>query len=174
MEAILLTIHVITCILLIIVVLLQSGKSADLAGAFGGAGSQSTFGPRGAATILSKATTTLAIIFMAASLLLYIVAAKKSEAKSVLEKDKPTQEQAIDEKAAGKKEAGQATETDPAKAVGEDKNAQEPLTSDQNANTDTANDNLKKEEKSETKPADSEQTKKEDSSSDTKKENKTE
>src|SRR5205823_118496 len=48
---------ILNCLVLIIVVLLQSGKAADLAGAFGGAGSQTAFGPRGAANVLSKATT---------------------------------------------------------------------------------------------------------------------
>ncbi len=62
--------HVVVCLFLIIVVLLQSGKAADLAGAFGGMGSQTAFGPRGAATILSKATTTSAVIFMVTSILL--------------------------------------------------------------------------------------------------------
>ena len=51
------TFFVINCLVLIIVVLLQSGKAADLAGAFGGAGSQTAFGPRGAANVLSRATT---------------------------------------------------------------------------------------------------------------------
>jgi preprotein translocase subunit SecG len=55
---------VMNCLVLMIVVLLQSGKAADLAGAFGGAGSQTAFGPRGAATILSQATTWCAIMFM--------------------------------------------------------------------------------------------------------------
>src|SRR5580704_10492377 len=55
---------VINCLVLIIVVLLQSGKAADLAGAFGGAGSQTAFGPRGAANVLSKATTWCAVMFM--------------------------------------------------------------------------------------------------------------
>jgi preprotein translocase subunit SecG len=55
---------VFNCLVLIIVVLLQSGKAADLAGAFGGAGSQTAFGPRGAATILSQATTWCAVMFM--------------------------------------------------------------------------------------------------------------
>src|SRR5260370_36608720 len=55
---------VFNCLVLIIVVLLQSGKAADLAGAFGGAGSQTAFGPRGAATILSQATTWGAVMFM--------------------------------------------------------------------------------------------------------------
>jgi preprotein translocase subunit SecG len=58
------TFFVMNCLVLIIVVLLQSGKAADLAGAFGGAGSQTAFGPRGAATILSQATTWCAIMFM--------------------------------------------------------------------------------------------------------------
>ena len=58
------TFFVINCFVLIIVVLLQSGKAADLAGAFGGAGSQTAFGPRGAANVLSKATTWCAVMFM--------------------------------------------------------------------------------------------------------------
>ena len=56
--------HVVVCLFLVIVVLLQSGKAADLAGAFGGMGSQTTFGPRGTATALSKATTIAAGVFM--------------------------------------------------------------------------------------------------------------
>src|SRR5216684_1959818 len=64
------TVHVLVCFLLVVVVLLQSGKAADLAGAFGGAGSQTAFGPRGAATFLSKATTGCAIMFMATSITL--------------------------------------------------------------------------------------------------------
>src|SRR3977135_1135417 len=55
---------VINCMVVIIVVLLQRGKAADLAGAFGGAGSQTAFGPRGAANVLSKATTWCAVMFM--------------------------------------------------------------------------------------------------------------
>src|SRR5258707_4129666 len=62
------TIHVIVCLFLIIVVLLQSGKAADLAGAFGGMGSQTVFGPRGSATVLSKATTIAAGLFLVTSL----------------------------------------------------------------------------------------------------------
>ena len=65
---VLVMLHVLVCGLLIIVVLLQSGEAADLAGAFGGAGSQTAFGPRGAATFLSKATTWCAIMFMLTSM----------------------------------------------------------------------------------------------------------
>jgi preprotein translocase subunit SecG len=67
------TLHVVTCLFLIIVVLLQSGKAADLAGAFGGMGSQTAFGPRGAATVLSKATTIAAVLFMLTSISLGII-----------------------------------------------------------------------------------------------------
>jgi preprotein translocase subunit SecG len=65
---VLVTLHVVVCGLLIIVIMLQSGEAADLAGAFGGAGSQTAFGPRGAATFLSKATTWCAIMFMLTSM----------------------------------------------------------------------------------------------------------
>jgi preprotein translocase subunit SecG len=63
---------VINCMVLIIVVLLQSGKAADLAGAFGGAGSQTAFGPRGAANVLSKATTWCAVMFMLCAMALVL------------------------------------------------------------------------------------------------------
>ena len=70
------TIHVIVCLFLVVVVLLQSGKAADLAGAFGGMGSQTVFGPRGSATVLSKATTVAAGLFMVTSLALSIMATR--------------------------------------------------------------------------------------------------
>src|SRR5712692_4535025 len=63
---------ILNCLVLIIVVLLQSGKAADLAGAFGGAGSQTAFGPRGAANVLSKATTWCAVMFMVCALALVL------------------------------------------------------------------------------------------------------
>jgi len=85
---ILLTIlHVLICFFLIIVVLLQSGKAADLAGAFGGMGSQTAFGPRGSATVLSKATKVAAALFMLTSLSLAIYATKRGGVTAtVLEK----------------------------------------------------------------------------------------
>jgi preprotein translocase subunit SecG len=69
---VLVTLHVAVCFVLIIVIMLQSGSAADLAGAFGGAGSQTAFGPRGAATFLSRATTWCAIVFMMTSLALSV------------------------------------------------------------------------------------------------------
>src|SRR5437588_6687114 len=71
-------VHVLVCLFLIVVVLLQSGKAADLAGAFGGMGSQTAFGPRGSATLLSKATTISAILFMVTSLSLSIMATRNA------------------------------------------------------------------------------------------------
>ncbi len=83
---ILLTIvHVLVCLFLIIVVLLQSGKAADLAGAFGGMGSQTAFGPRGSATLLSKATTISAIVFMLTSMSLSIIATRDAGGGSSLD-----------------------------------------------------------------------------------------
>jgi preprotein translocase subunit SecG len=84
-------IHIIVCFFLIIVVLLQSGKSGDIAAAFGGMGSQTAFGPRGAASALSKATTWSAIIFMLTSITLSIFASRRSGPSSVLQGVKPSQ-----------------------------------------------------------------------------------
>ena len=74
-------VHVIVCAFLIIVVLLQSGQSGDIAAAFGGMGSQTAFGPRGSATALSRATTWSAIIFMVTSITLSVYA-QRSERPS--------------------------------------------------------------------------------------------
>jgi preprotein translocase subunit SecG len=78
--------HAIVCVFLILVVLLQQGKSADWAGTFGGGSSQAAFGARGTATILSKATTAAAVIFMLTSLILTILVARPG-GKSVLPTD---------------------------------------------------------------------------------------
>jgi preprotein translocase subunit SecG len=83
-------IHVIVCLFLIGVILLQQGKSADLAGAFGGQGSQTAFGPRGAANLLTKLTTWSAIIFMFTSVGLFVLIARHSGPRSVLEGTKTT------------------------------------------------------------------------------------
>src|SRR5689334_510825 len=78
MVVLITVIHVIVCAFLIIVVLLQSGQSGDIAAAFGGQGSQTAFGTRTAATVLTKATTWAAIIFMLTSISLSVFAAKRS------------------------------------------------------------------------------------------------
>lgn len=82
MSALIIVLHVIVCLILIFAVLLQSGKAADLAGAFGGGGSQTAFGGRGSATLLSKVTTAAAIIFMLTSLGLWVVSGR--DASSVV------------------------------------------------------------------------------------------
>src|SRR5689334_20947563 len=68
-----LVLHVVACLFLIGVVLLQQGKSQDLASAFGGGGTQTAFGPRGSANVLSRATTILAAVFMITSVALSIL-----------------------------------------------------------------------------------------------------
>jgi preprotein translocase subunit SecG len=88
-SGLLVTIHVLVCIVLIIAVLLQSGKAADLAGAFGGAGSQTAFGPRGAATLLGKVTTVGAVLFMLTSMGLWILSAKGDRSVVSGEKEAP-------------------------------------------------------------------------------------
>ena len=77
-------VHVLVSLFLILVVLVQSGQSGDIAAAFGGSGSQTAFGPRGAATILTKATTWCAIIFMVTSITLSVMASRKKGPGSVL------------------------------------------------------------------------------------------
>jgi preprotein translocase subunit SecG len=68
-----LVIHIIVSLFLVGIILLQQGKSADLAGAFGGQGSQTAFGPRGAASLLTKLTTYAAILFMFTSIGLTVI-----------------------------------------------------------------------------------------------------
>jgi preprotein translocase subunit SecG len=59
--------HVFLCIFLVLIILLQPGKGGDVGAAFGGGGGGSMFGPRGPATLLSRATTTVAVLFMVTS-----------------------------------------------------------------------------------------------------------
>src|SRR5438309_9929539 len=79
-----LALHILVCFFIIIVVLLQSGKSGDISAAFGGQGSQTAFGPRGAASALSKATTWSAVAFMITSITLSVYAARRGVPTSVL------------------------------------------------------------------------------------------
>jgi len=88
---VLVTLHILVCLMLIFVIMLQSGNAADLAGAFGGAGSQTAFGPRGAATFLTKATTWCAIVFMMSSLALSLKRAPTTaQGSSILEQTMPS------------------------------------------------------------------------------------
>jgi preprotein translocase subunit SecG len=79
------TVHILVCFFIIIVVLLQSGKSGDISAAFGGQGSQTAFGPRGAASALSRATTWSAVAFMITSITLSLYSSRRSGPTSVLQ-----------------------------------------------------------------------------------------
>jgi preprotein translocase subunit SecG len=89
MSVFLLIVHIIVCLFLIAIVLLQSGKGAELGATFGGGSSNTLFGSRGAATFLSKMTTVAAVVFMITSLGLAVIAAKGG---SVMKKSVVTQE----------------------------------------------------------------------------------
>src|SRR5262249_2392614 len=93
MIAILTIFHVIVCVFLILVVLLQQGKSADWAGTFGGGGSQTVFGARGASTLLSKATTAAAIVFMITSFTLTILISRPGGGSVIRSNAAPKQTQ---------------------------------------------------------------------------------
>jgi preprotein translocase subunit SecG len=92
-EPMLVAFHVLVCAVLLLVVLLQSGRAADLAGAFGGGGSQTAFGPRGTATFLSKATSFLAVVFMVTSLALAIFASAARTTSVAGEGTQPAQQE---------------------------------------------------------------------------------
>jgi preprotein translocase subunit SecG len=95
MIALITLIHIIVCLFIIIVVLLQSGKAGDIAAAFGGMGSQTAFGPRGAANLLEKATTWAAVMFMVTSITLSIFASRRTGGSSVLQGIKPSSTQKV-------------------------------------------------------------------------------
>lgn len=78
-------IHIVVCFFIIVVVLLQSGTSGDISAAFGGQGSQTAFGARGAATALSRATTWSAVLFIVTSITLSIYASRRTGPTSVLQ-----------------------------------------------------------------------------------------
>ena len=93
MTTLLTIFHVIVCLFLIMVVLLQQGKGADWAGAFGGGGTQNTFGARGSGTMLSHATTAAAVLFMITSLALTILISQPGGSSVIREGAKQKQQQ---------------------------------------------------------------------------------
>jgi preprotein translocase subunit SecG len=92
MMYVILALHILVCLFIVIVVLLQSGKSADVAAAFGGMGSQTAFGPRSAANVLTKATTWSAVIFMLTSITLSVMMGRRTGTGSVMEGVKPAKQ----------------------------------------------------------------------------------
>jgi preprotein translocase subunit SecG len=123
LSALITIIHVAVCLILVVAVLMQSGKAADLAGAFGGVGSATAFGARGTQTILSKLTTICAILFMFTSLGLWILSGR--EAKSAVSgvqtqantKNEPAQKPQTTSPAATDKDKKQPEAKAPAKKV---------------------------------------------------------
>jgi preprotein translocase subunit SecG len=89
MSILLIIIHIIVCIALIMIVLLQTGKGADMGAAFGGGSSQTLFGSTGASTFLSKATTVAAIVFMVTSLGLAYLSSHRPGTESVVTQTPP-------------------------------------------------------------------------------------
>lgn len=92
MGTVLIVIHIIVCVALIMIVLLQTGKGADMGAAFGGGSSQTLFGSSGASTFLTKATTCAAVVFMLTSLTLAYRASNRAS-ESIIQDTKPPVEQ---------------------------------------------------------------------------------
>ena len=93
MTAILVTIHVAVCIFLILVVLLQTGKGAEMGVSMGGGGSQALFGAAGPANILTKITTAVAIVFMITSLTLAYMSGHQSQSSVMKDAPAPIEQQ---------------------------------------------------------------------------------
>jgi|GEM_PF-389174 len=91
MHALIIIVHLIVCFALILIVLLQTGKGANMGAMFGGAGNQTLFGNTGASTFLSKATTIAAVVFMMTSLSLAYVS--RSGSDSVISDYRPAAEE---------------------------------------------------------------------------------
>ena len=94
MSQVLIIIHLVVCVALIMIVLLQTGKGADMGAAFGGGASQTLFGSAGASTFLGKLTTVAAIIFMVTSLALAYYSSRKTQGSIMIDANPPIQEQA--------------------------------------------------------------------------------
>jgi|SaaInl4_150m_RNA_FD_contig_41_586808_length_715_multi_4_in_0_out_0_1 preprotein translocase subunit SecG len=118
MSILLNVVHIIVCIALIMIVLLQTGKGADMGAAFGGGGSQTLFGSTGASTFLSKATTAAAVIFMLTSLSLAYVSSRQGPTGSIME----TQQAPADQTAPAPGNTDTGTEAAPANPATSDSN----------------------------------------------------
>ncbi|MEE8480650.1 MAG: preprotein translocase subunit SecG [Desulfobacterales bacterium] len=93
MLILLIVVHVIVCLALIMIVLLQTGKGADMGAAFGGGSSQTLFGSTGASTFLSKATTVAAVVFMMTALALAYLSTHKTGSSIMLDSNAPIEQQ---------------------------------------------------------------------------------
>ena len=85
MWGVLLFVHILVCVLMIMVILLQTGKGAEMGAAFGGGSSQTLFGSAGPVGFLNKLTTGIAVVFMLTSLVLAFMAANPTPTKSLVD-----------------------------------------------------------------------------------------
>lgn len=110
MSVLIIVIHIIVCVALILIVLLQTGKGSDMGAAFGGGGSQTLFGSTGASTFLSKATTVAAVIFMITCFTLAYISSNRNVSSIVLDSDAAVEEKAPAAEATSESAAQPATE----------------------------------------------------------------
>ena len=114
MEILIVTLHILVCVALIMIVLLQTGKGASIGASFGGGGSQTLFGGSGASTFLSKATTIIAVIFMLTSLILAYMSGHTSQSSVMTGIEAPVEETlpaTSDETLPSESSADEASET---------------------------------------------------------------
>ena len=123
MSQVLIIIHLVVCVALIMIVLLQTGKGADMGAAFGGGSSQTLFGSTGASTFLSKLTTVAAIIFMVTSLGLAYYSTRKTQGSIMTDSPPPIEERTQQQPGTAPPSQGQpvdaAPENQPAPAKSE-------------------------------------------------------
>ncbi len=101
MTVFIVIIHVFVCLALILIVLLQTGKGADMGAAFGGSGSQTLFGASGAMTFLNKATTIVAVVFMVTCLLLAYISTNRTSSSIMKEAKAPVEQTATQPETTG-------------------------------------------------------------------------
>ena len=111
MTVLIVIIHVMVCIALIMIVLLQTGKGADMGAAFGGGSSQTLFGSTGASTFLSKATTAVAVVFMVTCFILAYISTHQ-QPSSIMEGERAPIEQTAPESSAAPESAAPSAQTE--------------------------------------------------------------
>ena len=112
MSILVIVVHIIVCIALILIVLLQTGKGADMGAAFGGGSSQTLFGSTGASTFLSKATTAAAVVFMLTSLVLAYMSGNQSASTIMTDSPAPIEQPAAAPSGTDTQSAGQTAPAD--------------------------------------------------------------
>jgi preprotein translocase subunit SecG len=95
MTIVIVALHIVVCIALILIVLLQTGKGADMGAAFGVGASQTLFGSTGAGSFLGKMTTVVAVVFMLTSLILAYVSGHRGIDSVVTDTPAPIEQPAV-------------------------------------------------------------------------------